>query len=163
MTTEVDLKDINMHEIMELTKAFIIRVDARYDIFRVEPEHEELLLNLYKMYEPEFKTFSRDGFKAGFKDFKYTKLNDLIMKIMADVEELRQLKGSEKKQIVVDLIVMLIERELPAPLPVKLILAKIVSIVLPHLIDQLVELTKKINKRGLFRTLKRILTCGSCK
>lgn len=155
--------------VFELTKEFIIKLDSKYDIFNIEPEHEELLLSFYMMFEPYLKQFTKTGIKFASDATKIneTKLFILLMSLVEKVEDFEHLKGYEKKQMIVNIIIMAIEKEPFLDGPMKKIIVSVLEQILPVLIDKIVAVSKKIMSRPKFKKFRRYvlrkLTCGKYK
>lgn len=154
--------------ILEVGKSLFIELDTKYDFFHIDEKNEDILKVFYKMFEPYFKQFAKTGLvKIEDKfNFDMTKFNILLMSMMKKVETFDDLTGPEKKELVIDAIIILVERELPIPQPYKFLLVKGLEVTLPILVDRLVEFSKVINKSGLFKKmkkkLKKLCCCGCC-
>ena len=155
--------------IFETAKDFIIKLDSKYDIFNVDPENEELLVSFYMMFEPYLKQFTSVGIKIIGDTAKVneTKLFMLLMSLVEKVEDFETLKCFEKKQMIVNIIIMAIEAEPFLDGPLKKIIVAVLEQILPVLIDKIVMVSKKLTSRPKFKKFRRYilrkLTCGSYK
>lgn len=154
-----------MQDTIDITKHLLIRLEGRYNLFKVNKKTEKALVSVYSVLEPYLKDFAEEGFKSNFVDFKYTRLNKILLKIIGEVEKFTSLTGREKKEVVVDLLILVVD-SLPVDKVARVTLIKILEIVVPPLIDQIIELTKNMKHAGVFKKMRRFLvkclTCGHC-
>lgn len=158
-----------MEDVPEISRKLLLKADAKYDFFKLKPEMEEDLIIIYKKMELYIKKFAQVGFtKTGDKfDFKYSKLTFLLMQLIKEVEVLEYLKGVDKKQLVLNVLVLIIERELPIPGIAKMALVQVVELLVPVMIDEMVALTKTMKHSSTFKKIRRkflrVITCGAYK
>ena len=136
-------KDIKLNELLQVGLNYIVELEKKYDVFT--PGQEEVLLNLYMSYSNEIEDFIKTGFKKDYDDFKETKLFSFVMKLIQKVETFKKLKGEEKRDLIINLLIMVIEKELPIDPILKTALVIIVGKILPFLIDQIIDLTKSLH------------------
>lgn len=155
-----------MGDLQELTKSFIIKMDAKYNLFHIDEKNEEDLILFYQMFEPYIKKFADKGLNKLEEKFNLdvSALTLLVISMIKKIETFDHLSGPEKKEMVVNVLVMLVERELPIPGPAKFLVVQSIELLVPVLIDRLVELSKTINNSSKFkkfcRKLKRVFCCG---
>lgn len=140
-----------------MKKSDLLVVEGKYDLFTFE--NPEILVSLFEKLNPVFDDFSTRGFKKDFKDFKFTELYPLVMDTIKEAELVNGLVGMEKKTLVINLIILMVDVFVPAPQPIKELLVNILHMVLPVLIDQLVALTKSMRHSGVFKKMVRKLKC----
>ena len=77
------------------------------------------------------------------------------------------LKGVDKKQLVINMLILLVERELPIPGFAKMALVGVIELILPVMIDELVALTKAMKHSSLLKKIRRkflrMISCGAYK
>ena len=99
-------------------------------------------------------------FDENFENVNFTNLMDFVHKVMYVVEEKFDfLSGKEKKELVCDVIILIVILNTPLSPVVQGALTITLYYTLPKLIDKLTELSKKLNTKKVFKKIRRALSC----
>lgn len=112
--------------------------------------NEDQILILKKIYEENKNTIIniiKNGFTDDFKNINYNVWLIFITKIMNLLEKFKELTGIQKKEVLIEFCVIIINRELPIKDDVKLLLETIIRQIFPEIIDSIINLTKKIHTK----------------
>lgn len=148
----------------ELTSSYLVQLDASYELFHMTERIEEVILSLYSTMMPVLQSFAKDGLSEDNKYFKYTKLFPLVLELVKRIERFETLTGDEKKQLLIDILVIIVDRELMLDPISKQVLITLIGVIVPTIIDSIVDVGKAIKKsscvRKIRRSIARKLTCG---
>ena len=117
---------------------------------------EDIVNKIYKKNRDNLEKAIMDGVKNG--DVNFMIWFGVLSDLMGDVEKFRKLKGRDKKEVVV-LVVIKSVKEIDMEESEKEKVGKVLENVLPKFIDMAVSLSKKVNIDGLIKKIKKKLSC----
>ena len=63
------------------------------------------------------------------------------------LEKFKEMDGVQKKEVLIELCILIINRELPINDEVKMLLENLIRNIFPEIIDSIIDLTKKIHTK----------------
>jgi hypothetical protein len=115
------------------------------------------ILFLYNEHKEELLQLLEDGFAEDFSDINFSAWFKFVVDIVIKIDDFRKLSGKEKKDVVIELCLVFVRKEVDTSDDVKELLVTLLEVTLPTVIDKVILVSKKLHTFG--RTLRKKLCC----
>ena len=105
----------------------------------------KILLDIYNKNRKIIAEIIRNGFTDKKDNINYNAWLKFISSLVVSVEKYKKLSGSSKENIVIELSIIVINRELKISKDLKEILSDMIRMIIPEMINLVIDVSKKIH------------------
>lgn len=104
-----------------------------------------ILLKLYNKNRKSISELVKTGFNKKNNNINYNIWLKFISSLVVSVEKYKKLSGSSKENIVIELSIIVIQREVKITDDLKELLSNMIRIIVPEMIDLIISVSKEIH------------------